>query len=154
MLLLSAAVLVADQAAKAALAATLRPGQEVVLVPGLLSLTHHRNPGLAFGVLSGAPLPAQRAVLVTVQVALVVGLLVYLRRLAPAATGARVAVACIVGGALGNLVDRVRLGSVVDFVHLSWRGYGWPDFNVADAAITVGVALLLLVPAPEEPTVS
>ena len=61
------------------------------------------------------------------------------------------ALALIAGGAVGNLIDRVRLGYVTDFVHVYWRGYQWPDFNVADSAITVGIVLLLVDAVRPEP---
>jgi signal peptidase II len=68
----------------------------------------------------------------------------YFLRLPAAARLPRVALALVLGGAVGNLLDRLRLGYVVDFVHVYWRDHQWPDFNVADSAITVGVTLLVL----------
>jgi signal peptidase II len=56
----------------------------------------------------------------------------------------RLALALVLGGAFGNVIDRLRLGYVVDFVHVYWRDYQWPDFNTADSAITIGVALLVI----------
>ena len=68
----------------------------------------------------------------------------YFLRLPATAQLPRLALALVLGGAAGNLIDRARLGYVVDFVHAYWRRYQWPDFNVADSAITIGVALLVL----------
>ena len=68
----------------------------------------------------------------------------YFLRLPPTARLPRLALALVLGGAIGNVIDRLRLGYVVDFVHVYWREYQWPDFNVADSAITVGVALLVI----------
>ena len=100
---------------------------------------------MAFGVLSGGGLPAQAAVLAVLSGGV---LLLVLVPLAAAGRRARrccaLALALIAGGAVGNLIDRVRLGYVTDFVHVYWRGHQWPDFNVADSAITVGIVLLLV----------
>jgi signal peptidase II len=69
--------------------------------------------------------------------------LAHWRRLAEGPILLRLALALIAGGAVGNLIDRVRLGYVTDFVHLHWRGHQWPDFNLADSAISIGIVLLL-----------
>jgi signal peptidase II len=66
------------------------------------------------------------------------------RRLAEAPLALRIALSLVAGGAVGNLIDRVRLGYVTDFVHVYWRQHQWPDFNVADSAISIGIVLLLL----------
>jgi signal peptidase II len=129
---LCAIVLAADQVAKAAIEAQLVPGEDVdVLGPLGLTLSHNR--GVAFGLAGGAGAPL---VLITL-VALVV--VVYLFARDPARPGMWVATGLLAGGAIGNLVDRVRAGAVTDFVDLS----PWPPFNLADVAITVGVVLLV-----------
>ena len=79
-----------------------------------------------------------------VPVAAIVLIAVYAWRVPAAQTMTHVALALILGGAVGNLVDRLRLGYVVDFVDVHWRGWHWPAFNVADSAICIGVGLLLL----------
>jgi signal peptidase II len=107
-----------------------------------VSLIHGRNRGLAFGMLNGTPLPAQAAVLAAASAVILVLLMLSWRQLTAASVRAEAALALIIGGAAGNLIDRVRLGYVTDFVHLYWRQYDWPDFNVGDAAISVGVTLL------------
>jgi signal peptidase II len=116
----------------------------VPLIDGFLSLSHVHNRGAAFGVLSEAGLPYQPVLLSVLSVVALLAIAYYFVRLPPAARLPRVALALVLGGALGNLVDRVRLGYVVDFVHVYWRQHAWPDFNVADSAITVGVVLLIL----------
>jgi signal peptidase II len=113
------------------------------IIPGLVSLVHGRNPGMAFGVFSAGGLPAQRIVLALLSAAVLVLVITYWHRLAQAPALLRVALALIAGGAVGNLIDRVRLGYVTDFVHVYWRSHTWPDFNVADSAISVGITLLL-----------
>jgi signal peptidase II len=141
-LVLGAAVLVADQVTKHFALAHLPLGVPLHLIEGWLSLTLVMNPGLAFGLLGGLP-PAWRWAVAALSVAaLAVLARVALRILPTGGRTGRVAIGLIVGGAVGNLIDRARFGAVVDFVDVHWRGYHWPAFNVADSAITVGVVLL------------
>jgi signal peptidase II len=109
-----------------------------------LSLTLVMNRGLAFGILGGVPPGWRWTVGVLSVAALVVLARVALKILPTHGWPGTVAVGLIFGGAVGNLIDRLRWGAVVDFVDVHWRGYHWPAFNVADSAITVGVALLAL----------
>lgn len=143
-LLLMAAVIGLDQATKALVAHQLDLHEYVPLVDGLLSLSHVRNRGAAFGLLSDWDLPYQSTLLSALSIAALAAIAVYFFRLPSAARLPRLALALVLGGAVGNLIDRVRLGYVVDFVHVYWRQHQWPDFNVADSAITVGVTLLVL----------
>jgi signal peptidase II len=142
--LVVAAVVALDQASKAVVVRSLSLHQSVSLVDGLLSLSHVRNRGAAFGLLSDWDLPHQSALLAVLSVAALTAIAAYFVRLPAAARLPRVALALVLGGAVGNLIDRVRLGYVVDFVHVYWRQHQWPDFNVADSAITIGVTLLVL----------
>jgi signal peptidase II len=103
-----------------------------------------QNRGAAFGILSEADLPYQAAIFSAVSLLALVAIAVYAFRLPPEARLPQMGLALVLGGALGNLIDRVRLGYVVDFIHVYWGRHQWPDFNVADSAITVGVALLIL----------
>lgn len=129
---LCALVLAADQAAKAAIEAQLVPGEDVdVLGPLGLTLSHNR--GVAFGLAGGAGAPL---ILITL---VALGVVVYLFARNPARPGMWVATGLLTGGAIGNLVDRVRAGAVTDFVDLP----SWPPFNLADMAITAGVLLLV-----------
>jgi signal peptidase II len=114
------------------------------LVDGFLSLSHVRNRGAAFGILSEAGLPYQGVLLSAVSLVALGAIAVYWFRLPPQARLPRLALALVLGGAFGNLIDRVRYGYVVDFVHVYFRQYVWPDFNLADSAISIGVVLLLL----------
>ena len=115
------------------------------VIDGVFSLTLVMNPGLAFGMLAGTPEGWRWMV-----AALSLGALAVLAVLArpppprPAGVWTRLALGLIFGGAVGNLIDRARFGAVVDFLDFYWRDYHWPAFNVADSAITVGVALLAL----------
>ncbi len=130
------AVAGADQLTKA-LAVWLIPPGGVSLVPGYVDLVLVANPGAAFGLLAG--LNGARWVLAAAAaVAVVLGL--WLAATHKAGVGG--ALGLIVGGAAGNLIDRLRLGHVVDFVDLHWGELHWPAFNLADAAITVGAVWL------------
>ncbi|MGH7335578.1 MAG: signal peptidase II [Candidatus Rokuibacteriota bacterium] len=151
--LLAGTVIVVDQITKAIVLAHLVPGV-IIELSGWLSLTLVMNPGLAFGLLAGVPPSWRWAVAALSLVALVVLARVALRVLPTDGWPGQVAVGLIFGGAVGNLIDRARWGAVVDFVDAHWRGYHWPAFNVADSAITVGVALLAfrLVLSPPPPT--
>ena len=136
-------VLAADQASKALVERALVPHETVRLVPGV-ALTYVRNTGAAFGVLAGVPRAVRLPVFLVVTVVAVGTLLSFLRRATAEQPWLAGAVGGILGGALGNLVCRLRYGEVIDFLDLHWRELHWPAFNVADSAITVGVAVLLL----------
>jgi signal peptidase II len=141
---IAGAVVVLDQITKLAALERLAPGVAIPLIDGLLSLTLVMNSGLAFGLLAGLPATWRWLVALLSIVALIVLARVAVRVLAGGGWSARLSVALIFGGAVGNLIDRARFGAVVDFVDAHYRGYHWPAFNVADSAITVGVALLAL----------
>lgn len=138
----AAAVFVADQLTKLWVVGRLEPGVPVVLVPGFFHLTLVMNPGVAFGILSSVPGRWRWLVMVFSLTALVLLCSLAVRILPGGGWLGRLAVGLVVGGAAGNLLDRGRLGAVVDFLDVFWRHYHWPAFNVADSAITVGVALL------------
>ncbi len=139
-LLLSLVVAVADLATKAWVSSAFCPGDVHVITP-FLNLVLWHNPGAAFSFLAGAG-GWQRWFFVGVTLVVGAVLLAMLRK----SGGNRLlaaALALVLGGAAGNLWDRVTLGHVVDFIQLHAAGYYWPAFNVADSAITVGVALIL-----------
>ncbi len=143
-LLLAGAIVALDQITKAVVLERLPLGVPVSVIDGWLALTLVLNPGLAFGLLGSVP-PGWRWVVAALSlVALAVLARVALRVLPAGGWTGRLAIGLIFGGAVGNLVDRARFGAVVDFVDVYWRGWHWPAFNVADSAITVGVALLAL----------
>jgi signal peptidase II len=137
-------VVAVDQATKAMILAWLPVYDSVRLVPGLASLTHVRNPGVAFGLLGGNGLPYQPALTTALAVLALTGIAYYARHLRPDETFARVGLSLILGGAIGNLADRLRAGYVIDFVDLYWRGWHFWAFNVADACITAGAVLVFL----------
>ena len=138
-LLLSAGVVAADLATKAWVSRAFAPGDVLEVTPFFnLVLTH--NTGAAFSFLAGAG-GWQRWFFTAIAVAISAAIVVLLPRQRDAWMSA--ALALVLGGALGNLYDRLTLGRVVDFVQLHAGGYYWPAFNVADSAITVGVVLLV-----------
>ena len=116
----------------------------IAVIPGLLNLTHVRNSGVAFGFLNSADFAFKPAVMAVFALVALVGVGLYAAQLPMSHRWARVGLALIIGGAAGNLVDRARQGYVVDFVDAYWHGWHFWAFNVADAAITVGVAVLIL----------
>ncbi len=139
---IAAAVFGLDQLTKAWALARLDAAHPVVVVPGLLDLTLVLNPGVAFGIFAGVP-PGWRWLVTLFSLGALALLCSLAFRIVPDGGWlGRVALGLVFGGAAGNLLDRWRLGAVVDFVDLHWRGYHWPAFNVADSAITVGVLLL------------
>lgn len=142
--LVSLGVFVLDQISKWLVQRSLELHEFRPLIDGLLSLSHVRNRGAAFGILSDADLPFQPLIFATVSLVALGAIGVYAWRLPVGSRLPQTALALIMGGALGNLFDRARLGYVVDFVHVYWNQYQWPDFNVADSAISVGVSLLIL----------
>lgn len=133
-------VAIADQATKALVTAGLGKNQSVEVVPGILNLVHYHNPGAAFGVLTGSGLLGTVFLVLVTLVALVV-LAILIRKSSDVLSV--FALSLITGGAVGNLIDRLRLGAVVDFLDFHIGPYHWPAFNVADSAISVGVALAL-----------
>lgn len=153
---LGGVVVVLDQLTKVVALTYLAPGVHVHIVPGFVALTLVMNPGLAFGILGAVPAGWRWVVAVLSLTALAVLARIALRVLPDGRVLDHVAVGLIFGGAVGNLIDRLRFGAVVDFVDLHVHSYHWPAFNVADSSITIGVALLALGllsrPAVPDPT--
>jgi len=144
--------LVLDQVSKFLILLKLPLGGTVPLIPGFLNLVHVHNKGAAFGLLSGWS--AQFAwlffVLTTALVLVILGYLLW--RLPEDQWPATLGYSLIMTGALGNLIDRIRLGEVVDFIDVYYGHYHWPAFNVADSLVCVGAAVLVWVIIREERT--
>jgi signal peptidase II len=141
---LAAAVVVLDQIVKAVVRSTLELHESVVVIPSFFSLTRVHNYGAAFGLMNAAEFPF-KTVILSIVATLALGALSWYGATLPAEQRlARLGLALIIGGAAGNLIDRLRSGYVVDFVDLYWRDWHFWAFNVADAAITVGVSLMIL----------
>ncbi len=116
----------------------------VQIIPNLLDITHVRNTGAAFGFLNGVDFPGKTLVIAVGAMVALVGVALYSGTLSNQQLLPRLGMALIIGGAAGNLIDRVFIGSVVDFVDAYWGSFHFWAFNVADSAITVGVALMIL----------
>ncbi len=139
---LSGSVIVLDQATKFLAETLLTFHQPVPVLPSFnLLLTY--NTGAAFSFLAGAG-GWQRWFFLGLGLLVSIGLIVWLRRLQPAEKRLAAALALILGGAIGNLIDRAWLGQVIDFIQIYYQRWYWPAFNVADSAITVGAVLLVL----------
>ncbi|MDD5762648.1 MAG: signal peptidase II [bacterium] len=133
----------ADQASKVWAVRSLSLYEPREIVQGFFGLVHVRNTGVAFSMLSSLDHRWVHPFLILATVLAMGAVLAYIAYL-PCKGAAPVGLGLILGGAIGNLIDRARLGYVVDFLDLYWRGYHWPTFNVADVGITVGVALLVI----------
>ena len=142
--LLVALIFALDQYTKHLVVAAWELGQSLVVIPGLFSLTYVRNRGGAFGLLAGLPEAWRVAFFVVFAVATVAALVWMLRGTARDDLVQRVALTGVIGGAVGNLWDRIRYGEVVDFLDVYAGDWHWPAFNVADSFISCGVVLLLV----------
>jgi signal peptidase II len=141
---IAGAIVALDQVAKAVVDRYLELHESRTIVEGLARLTYVQNRGAAFGILSEADLPYQSVLFSVVSVIALGAIAVYAWKLPVDSRLPRTALALIMGGAVGNLLDRIRLGYVIDYVDVYWGRHHWPAFNVADSAISVGVALLVL----------
>lgn len=130
-----AAVVAADQAAKLLVEAAFPLGESAPVILGVLAITHVHNRGIAFSLLGGVPLLLPAAIALTLLFLLFYNKADWTRR-----PQAQAALALLGGGAIGNLIDRLRVGAVVDFIDV----YVWPVFNLADVAVTTGAGLLIL----------
>ena len=139
---ISTLVLAIDQGTKSYISRSMDLYSSIAVVDNYFSITFLRNRGAAFGLFanSGFRLPF----FILVALAVLVCILCMLRKLSDRQKLTTVALSLIFSGALGNLVDRVRLGEVTDFLDVYWRGRHWPAFNIADSAICVGVVIVLL----------
>ena len=137
--------LVLDQLTKVWVVSEFYYAERWVLIPELLDFTYVRNPGGAFSFLADAPALARKSFFLGTTIVAIGLLLLFFRRLPENALFSSLALGAILGGAVGNLIDRIAYGAVVDFidVHL-WGGYIWPTFNLADSFIVVGVAILMI----------
>jgi len=113
------------------------------VIPGLFNLVHIQNKGMAFGILGGSAPIWRDILLLLFPVAAMSGILIFAFCYPQQKTGILLSLGGIIGGALGNLLDRFRFRAVVDFLDIYWGKYHWPAFNVADSAITVGVLFLV-----------
>jgi signal peptidase II len=160
LLLISLAVIGLDRWSKDWVKAHIELGQAIPVIPRVFRLTHVLNDGAAFSLFADSASPEHvRWALIAFSTAAVLAVLIALCIIGKAFTRTTVALALVLGGAIGNDYDRIKFASVVDFLEVHIFSYHWPDFNVADSAIVTGACLLLLdallprktaVPAPAE----
>jgi signal peptidase II len=135
-------VLILDQATKLYIARTMDLYSSIVISKDFFSITYIRNKGAAFSFLAHSPY--RLPVLTLVSVIAIVAIIIFFRKLRPDQKFTTFCLALILAGAIGNLIDRVRLGEVIDFLNVHWYDHYWPAFNVADSAICIGVFLLAI----------
>ncbi|MCW5978946.1 MAG: signal peptidase II [Bryobacteraceae bacterium] len=146
--MIAAAIVLADRLTKYWIETSVSLYDTWVVIPGFFNIVHTQNTGMAFGLLSDAPGAWRTILLIGVALAVLAAVFFSLWNLpAQPADGqkyTRLGLALILGGAIGNLYDRIAQGSVTDFLEFYAGAYSWPAFNVADSAITIGAALLVL----------
>jgi signal peptidase II len=140
----AAGIVVVDQITKALVRTHVPLYDAVPVVSGILNLTHVRNSGAAFGFLNAVDFPYKSAILALVATAAFIGIAVYAARASTNERLARFGLAMILAGAIGNLIDRLVFGSVVDFVDVVFGSWHFWTFNVADSAITLGVIAMMI----------
>ena len=137
-------VLIADQVTKAWATAKLQAVDTMEIIPNFFRFTYARNRGVAFSLFADSPFET-KWILAGISTAAAIGVGVYLFRSAANEKRLNYALSFLLAGIVGNLIDRVQLGEVVDFIDFHWyEKYTWPTFNIADAAICIGAALLAL----------
>jgi len=137
------AVLLLDQASKWYIQQTVSLYQQIPIFPTFFHITHARNTGGAFSLFAGASDAFRIPFFFGATVIAIAALVYFVWQVEPRQRLLQFALAGILGGAVGNLIDRLTAGEVTDFLLFHWRGYHWPAFNVADSFITIGVGLLL-----------
>ena len=142
--LVIALIFVLDQLTKRLVVSAYELGESLPVIPGFFSLTYLRNRGGAFGVLAGLPEGWRVAFFVVFALATVAALVWMLRNSEPDDLVQRLALSAVIGGAVGNLYDRIRYGDVIDFLDVYAGDWHWPAFNVADSFISCGVVLLVI----------
>jgi signal peptidase II len=152
LLILSALVILADRLSKLWIVAHVRPGSAITIIPHIFRLTHVLNTGAAFSLGDSFSPLLMRNFLIAFSVLAVLIVAGMLWRVGRALSVTSVALALILGGAIGNLYDRIKLRHVVDFLEVHIVHYHWPDFNVADSCIVIGACLLILEIFRPQPT--
>ncbi len=135
-------ILLLDRWTKWLIHSRLLLNQTVLVIDGFFNITYVRNTGVAFGILDPVHSPMKSTILAILTIGAIIGVLIYSWRTPVSEKMLQVALSLILAGALGNLYDRLRYGYVIDFIEVYFRHYRWPSFNVADSAISTGVALL------------
>lgn len=136
-------VIILDQASKYAVQHMMVLYDYIDIIPGLFAFTYIPNPGAAFGLFGKVSAFLRSFFLIGISTAALAVLFFMYARLREKSILIHISIGMIIGGAVGNLIDRIRLRWVIDFLDLHWGGYHWPTFNVADFAITIGAMILL-----------
>ncbi len=144
LIVLGVLTVVLDQGTKAAVRTLLPLYDSVAVIPGFLDFTYVQNTGAAFGLLNSADVPFKPAIMTVVALTALIAISTYAMKTSSQDPVGQIGLALVMGGAVGNLIDRVTTGYVVDFVDAYWGDWHFWAFNVADAAITVGACLLIL----------
>jgi signal peptidase II len=142
--LIALAVILLDRATKLLIIQTLRLGQGIPVIPGFFDIVFVLNPGAAFGFLATLSEQVRNPLFILISVVAVILIIFYHTRYLRSHRLVSVALGLVLGGAVGNLIDRLRYGMVVDFLDVHVGQYHWPAFNVADSAISIGVSLMIL----------
>ena len=142
--IVSLAVIILDQCTKYLIIKSLALYQSFTIIDHYLTIVHTRNKGIAFGLLSGQESGIRVFILIFTSLLAIAFILYLLNSLKGKYTYAAFTLSLILGGAIGNLIDRIRWGSVIDFIDLHWYRYHWPAFNCADSAISIGLVLLII----------
>lgn len=137
------ATVIIDQLVKSYIRSTMALHESVSVIPGFFSITHGTNPGAAFGFLAKAPPPFRTFFLVIVSIVAIALILYFIVKNKATDNLLTLSLSLIMGGAVGNLIDRVRAGEVTDFLDFSIASYHWPAFNMADSFISVGAVILI-----------
>ena len=135
-------IVLLDQGTKVLVDSTLLLNQSIPVIKNLFDLTYIRNTGAAFGILAGSDEFFRRAFLIGFSLLAIGFIVLMLRRLPANETGLITALSFILGGAVGNLIDRILYGEVIDFLDFYWSIYHWPAFNFADSFISLGVMII------------
>ena len=145
LLALSALVVFLDRITKLWVSHHIAVGNVIVVIPRVFAISHVMNPGAAFSMFTDSPNPVRtRVMLIAFSVAAALVVFVILLRIGRRLSLTAVSMALVLGGAIGNVWDRIAYGTVIDFLEVHIVHYHWPDFNVADSAIVIGGILLLL----------
>jgi len=144
LLLIAGTIIIADQITKAVVLAKMALYQSITIIPGFFSLTHIHNPGGAFGFLAQQNATVRVAVFLVASIVAIGLIFMFYRQIPRSHPFLASGLALILGGAIGNLIDRLRFGKVVDFLDFYIGSLHYPAFNVADSAITVGVTIFLV----------
>jgi len=143
-IVVSLSVIILDQCTKYLIIKSFALHQSLDLIEHYLTIVHIRNKGIAFGLLAEQGGGTRTIFLIITSLFAIAFIFYLLSSLKDRQTYATVTLALILGGAIGNLIDRIRWGEVVDFIYVHWYQYYWPAFNCADSAISIGLVLLII----------